>query len=124
MLKSLIHISLGMLLLMNGMVYSVIQGAYEWNKAEIIQKFCVNQAQPELNCDGKCYLAQQLKAEREKRNQADKHFFSADFGQYIANASTLISFQNSFKFQVNAVTGYKEFAPNYFSDTLEKPPQV
>lgn len=68
---------------MNGMVYSVIQGSYELNKSFIIENFCINKSQPELKCDGKCYLSQQLTAEKEKQEQKDQHTFSMDFGQFI-----------------------------------------
>ena len=37
-----------------------IVGYYHFNIQEIIDKFCVNKYKPELNCDGKCYLSQQL----------------------------------------------------------------
>ena len=31
------------------------------NQAAITQKYCVNKARPRLHCDGKCYLARQLR---------------------------------------------------------------
>ncbi|WP_340063596.1 hypothetical protein [Ascidiimonas aurantiaca] len=33
---------------------------YHYNIVYIIENFCVNKEKPELNCDGKCYLAQKL----------------------------------------------------------------
>ena len=33
---------------------------YELNIDTIIQKYCVNKDQPELQCNGKCYLSKQL----------------------------------------------------------------
>ena len=33
---------------------------YHYNIAYIIENFCVNKEKPQLNCDGKCYLAQKL----------------------------------------------------------------
>jgi hypothetical protein len=33
---------------------------YELNKAAITEEFCVNKAKPELKCNGKCHLADQL----------------------------------------------------------------
>lgn len=66
------------------MVYSVIVGNYVINKQEIVDKFCVNKAMPEMQCDGKCYLAQQLQEEKEKKNGESQHFFSLDFGLYVS----------------------------------------
>ncbi len=36
-------------------------GWYVWNKAEIIARECINRNKPEKQCNGKCYLAKQLK---------------------------------------------------------------
>ncbi|QHT67698.1 hypothetical protein GXP67_14195 [Rhodocytophaga rosea] len=44
---------------------SIIAG-YELNKDIIARVLCINKAEPENTCQGKCYLAKQLK-------QADKH---------------------------------------------------
>jgi hypothetical protein len=35
---------------------------YQLNRAYYAEVLCQNQDRPELHCDGKCYLAQQLKA--------------------------------------------------------------
>ena len=34
---------------------------YQVNKARITRQFCVNKTRPRLHCDGKCYLARQLR---------------------------------------------------------------
>lgn len=34
---------------------------YQVNKARITRLYCVNKARPTLHCNGKCYLAQQLR---------------------------------------------------------------
>jgi hypothetical protein len=65
------------------MVYSVIQGSYELNKAYIVENFCINKDKPMMNCDGKCYLSEQLKAQKEKQDANSIHKFTADFGVYI-----------------------------------------
>jgi hypothetical protein len=40
------------------------------NQAELTAKYCVNKAKPMLNCNGKCYLAKQLKIQ-EEQDKAD-----------------------------------------------------
>jgi|SRR5690606_2180525 len=69
--------------MLNSMVYSVIQGSYELNKAYIIENFCVNTDKPMMNCDGKCYLADQMRAQKEKQDANSTHRFSIDFGVYV-----------------------------------------
>ena len=82
-MKILIHAFMSFTLLLNSMVYSVIQGSYELNKAYIVENFCVNKDKPMMNCDGKCYLSEQLKAQKEKQDANSIHKFTADFGVYI-----------------------------------------
>ena len=41
---------------------------YQLNKARITELYCVNKARPQLHCNGKCHLAQQLR----KADGADK----------------------------------------------------
>ncbi|WP_057937548.1 hypothetical protein [Algoriphagus resistens] len=70
--------------MLNSMVYSVIQGSYELNKAYIIDNFCINKDKPMMNCDGKCYLAEQMRAQKEKQDANSTYKFSTDFGIYIS----------------------------------------
>ena len=51
--------------------------AFSWNiwfynnQVQLAAKYCVNKKKPMLHCDGKCYLAKQLKKleQEEKKNQ-------------------------------------------------------
>ncbi len=47
---------------------------YQANKAYIAKVLCVNKNRPSLHCDGKCYLAQKLKAaeEREEKQTTER----------------------------------------------------
>ena len=42
---------------------------YVVNYDYIVNVLCENRAQPQLNCDGKCYLAKQLSKESEKNQK-------------------------------------------------------
>ena len=44
------------------------------NQAELTAKYCVNKAKPMLKCNGKCFLAKQLK----KQEEQDKADFSKE----------------------------------------------
>ena len=39
---------------------------WKMNQAELTAKYCVNKAKPMLKCNGKCYLAKQLKKQEEQ----------------------------------------------------------
>lgn len=43
------------------MFYVTTVGYYALNVNEIIEKYCVNKDIPELQCNGQCHLAKQLK---------------------------------------------------------------
>jgi len=90
MVKAFIHISLSLVILLNGMIFSVIQMDYTINRTYIIENFCVNKDKPLLQCDGKCFLAEQLKkAQDQKENQAGGIEFNRDFGVFILQESSI-----------------------------------
>lgn len=43
---------------------------YHANKDYIAKVLCENRAKPQLNCDGKCYLAKKLNAQQEQQDKA------------------------------------------------------
>ncbi|AWW29316.1 hypothetical protein DN752_03695 [Echinicola strongylocentroti] len=95
MLKSLFHIWLSMIVVLNSMVFSVIQMDYALNKEYIAENFCINKDKPMMNCDGKCFLAEKLKeAQDQKEQQPGSIDFSRDFGIFILQESA-IAFQKS-----------------------------
>ena len=81
--RALPHLLLIFTVLLNSMIYSVVVGNYVINKQEIVDRFCVNKERPEMQCDGKCYLAKQLRAEKDKKERESQHHFSLDFGLYL-----------------------------------------
>ncbi len=42
---------------------------YQVNKDYIARVLCENRDKPQLHCDGKCYLAKQLKAQQDKQDK-------------------------------------------------------
>lgn len=49
------------LLLLQTLGPEVLVLNYQLNKATITARYCVNKARPQLHCNGKCHLAQQLR---------------------------------------------------------------
>ncbi|EKB49943.1 hypothetical protein [Cecembia lonarensis] len=60
MFKRTLHILLALLILINGMGYSVIQADFYIYQDKIAALFCINKDKPELACDGKCELERRL----------------------------------------------------------------
>jgi hypothetical protein len=75
MLKSSLHIFLSLIIVLNGMIYSVIEAEFFMNRKEITALFCINQDQPELECNGKCELGRRLdQAQDQEENQQEFAF--------------------------------------------------
>ena len=48
----------------------VVQADYFFNKSFIAKVLCINREKPKMHCNGKCYLAKQLKDQEQKDQQA------------------------------------------------------
>lgn len=72
MLKGWIHIAFILLILLNGMGYTLIQLHFYLDRDEITALYCINKEKPELECNGKCELGKRLSdAQTQNKNQAD-----------------------------------------------------
>jgi hypothetical protein len=67
MYKSILHISLSIVLLLNGMAYSVIQLDFSLNRERIAELLCINQDKTELSCNGQCELTRRLDTAQEQK---------------------------------------------------------
>lgn len=56
------------LMLLQTLGQEVLVVDYQLNKARITELYCINKARPQLHCNGKCHLAQQLR----KADDAEK----------------------------------------------------
>lgn|GEM_PF-389959 len=55
-------------LILTGMMKTtILYSIYEYNRASFIEMFCVNKDRPQLDCNGKCKLAEMQKEQNEKR---------------------------------------------------------
>jgi hypothetical protein len=45
---------------------------YQFNSSFITEAFCVNKAQPALDCQGKCFIKKQLTKDKEAQQQSSK----------------------------------------------------
>ncbi len=105
------------------MIYSVIQMNFTINQAYIIDNFCVNTDRPELKCDGKCFLADQFKAQKERQESTPAFTFNQDFGVYIPNTpfeyAPLVNIQKS----IEHSSFYKNQFLNFGNTEIDHPPQ-
>ncbi|UBM60434.1 hypothetical protein LAG90_07225 [Marinilongibacter aquaticus] len=67
---------------------------YQLRKDFIIKNYCVNKEFPELHCDGKCYLAKQIKAaQQEDERQAETQFFNKLLGFECLSGTVHFAFE-------------------------------
>ncbi|MNS54977.1 hypothetical protein D3C72_877980 [compost metagenome] len=74
-MKIIAYISLALFLLGQTLSQYTMLIAYELNKNEITNRFCINKNNLMKHCSGKCYLAKQLKKyaeEEERRNKKNE----------------------------------------------------
>lgn len=119
-------LSLLALLMVRVMIVPMIFLDYELRKDYIIQNYCVNKNHPELNCDGKCYLAKQIKAaEKQEQQQKGLEFNKFLFGvEFIETPQALIVFHLS---KTKRCTHFKyrdSFSQNHPSSVFHPPSRV
>lgn len=56
---------------------------YGLNIDLIIERYCVNKDQPQLHCDGKCFLAQQLNEASDTNEDNSSKFLNSIFESFI-----------------------------------------
>lgn len=109
---------------MRVMIAPIIFFSYEFNKAYIIENYCINKNRPQLHCDGKCYLAQKLKTAQEKEENQSKMTVYKLWLEVFHQATDLSDTQ-PVKFAINQKLNYF-YSNNYHYSSifsLLKPPQ-
>ncbi|MBD8489946.1 hypothetical protein IFO69_14410 [Echinicola sp. CAU 1574] len=123
MLKSLLHIWLSMIIVLNSMIFSVIQMDYALNKEYITENFCINKDKPEMHCDGKCFLSEQLQDAKEQQEQKNGGInFNRDFGIFILLENS-IAFNSIYPPYFVGKPIYKERNLSFHHSDIFHPPQ-
>jgi hypothetical protein len=60
-MKRLLPILFAVSILLQSVANLTMVGSFVLNRDQIAQAFCINKSQPELKCNGKCYLAKKLR---------------------------------------------------------------
>jgi hypothetical protein len=92
---------------------------YLIQKRKIVEQLCINKNKPELKCDGKCYLAKELKKTEENAEKSGEKLSKAEefFESKIANLN-----HPSFHFQRNIVAKIGQpYCANYAFVDFEPP---
>ena len=70
----------------------IINVDYQVNLERIVEEFCINKDKPELECNGKCHLAEQLANEEERKGEEEIRVLEVPcVNLSISHVSTVVS---------------------------------
>ncbi len=98
---------------------------YELNIDYIIENYCVNKEQPQLQCNGKCHLATQLATNTD--SSEDTSYLISLFESFVPvyfQTNKPFSFYKKEKAIVLNNWSYYKSHKSVFIDQLDPPPQV
>lgn len=95
---------------------------FELNRDYIAAELCVNKSKPELNCNGRCFLAEKLKKAAEKEKKQEKELQKSCFQE------ASIASNKSFYFHTELIdiinTPEAQFSTVLKTTSVFQPPQV
>ena len=106
---------------MSNLRFSSMYVYYSLDREGFVEQLCENKDVPELNCDGKCVLAQMLSAQTEDEEPFPQIGWEEVLVFYMEIPD--INIPNSAEDSLNAFHR-KDFYTYRFSDILIKPPIV
>jgi hypothetical protein len=128
-MRLLASISL-VLVLLSKTLYSIFwQVNFYMNQKEIAAIECVNKSRPELQCNGKCYLAKQLQkaednlnAKKEKNNQSLSHLKVIEGSLFIPNEIVSFQLNSSFILKAKSIYNYIKLYDLLSCEAIFHPP--
>lgn len=122
MLKRVLCLFLIVLMANSSLTQLFYFAGYELNKEYIAAELCVNKDKPQLQCNGKCFLAKKI-AEAEKKQQANERQTQKDLLQQVMLIS---EFKITFFGSIISpdYTPYKPQNPTQKHQSIFHPPQV
>ncbi len=121
---------LGSLLLLSFFCFSILRPLtpyldYYLNYNYISNVLCINKDEPELQCNGKCHLTQELSKANEATNPNDKSIPHIEFDKFpiICQSFTGITFSTALE-EKSLFQAYQFSVKNYFFQPDTPPPQV
>lgn len=122
-MKRLVYIMLAALVMAQSLVNVSIGLYYQFNKAYIAQKLCVNANKPQLHCNGQCYLSKMLKKADERENKAYAFAFKEKDEINISNTTHQLAHSTPFYTVTAAWHTYKTRSlTTGFAQIVQPPP--
>ena len=126
--KKIISVTLLLALVVKLLMAPAIFLDYQLRKDFIVRNYCINKNRPEMNCDGKCYLARQIKkAQENDEKQATDSFISKLFlteSEIKTNTFSDFFSLKSFNLKQKPQFCYIESISSKFVIPFLKPPRI
>ncbi len=125
MIRTFVHIILGLVVLLSQWHNSLVALSYQLNYDYYANELCENKARPELHCDGMCFVAKQLKLSDESNQQAPPPEYSPSPVLFQLTEPELLTKPALASSSHNGLTPFaKEIPQSPFLDTTVPPPRV
>lgn len=102
----------------------ILNASFKLNQTYIAQNLCINRLNPASNCNGKCYLMDQLAGKQNTSATNNAEPFTMNIYEVVPHEIIvelhLVKFEKSIKL-VNSVTGSK--LSEVFTDIIIPPPK-
>lgn len=96
---------------------------YQLRQDFIARTLCINKAKPQLNCNGKCYLAKRLQAAEERDTKAQHHILDKyELPALICHDLPVANFQPPFTEKLTAAYNYANLYAGRFAISVFHPP--
>ena len=125
-LKNLIVFSLLFALAVRPVFYLGQWTYYATNLDKIIDEYCVNKDRPQLQCDGKCYLAQQMMLAEVNydKEQLQVGALVAFYPVYYQQNNIDFNFSKAFYYKQELIVSKEQLLLSSYKHDLFKPPIV
>jgi len=110
-----------LMIMISNLRFSSMYVYYSLDREGFIEQLCENKDKPELNCDGKCMLAQMLRTQAEDEEPLPVIGWEEILVFFIEMPSYNLSSND--EDEINPFY-YTDFYSYRFSDTLIKPPMI
>ena len=127
MFKKQVYISVSLCLIIGlfTLKSALVMGYYICFTENFIENYCVNKDQPELNCDGKCYLSQLLdKNSNEQEGQKDMMLLTYAELVFYLNTTNLVNTKKPLKGSKQIIISRPYHYTFDFHQRLIKPPEL
>ncbi len=95
MFRSLTIVLLAFTILSANFSRLFVFAGFELNRDYIAAELCVNKDKPELNCNGRCFLAEKLKKAQEKEKKQEKELQKSCFQEAFVTSNKGFFFQTT-----------------------------